>query len=97
MKQTYINVSLSTFTVIDRVFGELLRDTLLLFVERFARLFGPPLLKFAILVVQATGRVESVLRMQTFTIPSLLKTEDDSQLTHGKQPYRMRHSSCMLA
>jgi hypothetical protein len=56
-------VSLSAFSVIDRVFGVLLRDTLLPLVEAFARLFGPPLLELAVLVVQATRRVEGVLRI----------------------------------
>jgi len=63
--RTYINVSLSSFSVIDRIFGVLFRDTLLPLVEAFARLFGPPLLEFPILVVQATRRVEGVLWTRT--------------------------------
>lgn len=54
-------MSLTTFAVINRVFGVLLRDALLPLVETFTRLFGPPFLELAILVVQATGRVEIVL------------------------------------
>jgi len=55
-------MSLSPFSVIDRVLGVLLRDTLLSLVEAFARFFGPPLLELAVLVVQAARRVEGVLR-----------------------------------
>ena len=58
---TYINVCFSSFSVIDRVFGVLLRDTLLPLVEAFACLVGPPLLKLAVLVVHPTRRVEGVL------------------------------------
>ena len=59
--RTYVNTSLSAFTVVNRVFGVLLRDALLPLVETFARFISPPFLEFAVLVVQATGRVESVL------------------------------------
>lgn len=59
--RTYVHIGLSAFAVIDRVFGVLLRDALLSFVEAFARLFSPPFLEFAILVVQASRRVESML------------------------------------
>ena len=59
--RTYVNMSLSSFSVIDRVSGVLLRDALLPLLETFARLFGPPLLEPAVLVVQAARRVEGVL------------------------------------
>jgi hypothetical protein len=59
--RTYVHVGLSAFPVINRVFGVLLRDTLLSLVEAFTRLFGPPLFEFAVLVVQASRRVESML------------------------------------
>jgi len=58
---TYINVCFSSFSVIDRVFGVLLRDALLPLVEAFACLFAPPLLKLAVLIVHPTRRVESML------------------------------------
>ena len=58
---TYINVRLSSFSIIDRVFGILLRDALLPLVEAFARLLGPPLLELAVLIVHATRRVKGVL------------------------------------
>ena len=57
----YINVGLSSFSVIDCIFGVLLRDTLLSLVEAFACLVCPPLLELAVLIVQATRRVECVL------------------------------------
>jgi len=58
---TYINVRFSSFSVIDRVFGVLLRDALLPLVEAFAGLFGPPFLELAVLIVHPTRRVEGVL------------------------------------
>jgi len=59
--RTYINASLSAFPVIDRVLGVLFGDTLLPLIEAFARLIGPPLLEFSVLVVQAARRVEGML------------------------------------
>ena len=61
MARAYVNVGLSAFAIVDRIFGVLLRDALLPLVEPFTRLFGPPFFELAILVVQATGRIESVL------------------------------------
>jgi hypothetical protein len=60
--RTYINVYLSAFSVVDRVFRVLLRDALLPLIELFARLFGPPFLELAVLVVQTARGVKGVLR-----------------------------------
>ena len=82
-------MSLSAFSVIDRIFGVLLRDTLLPLVEAFARLFGPPLLEFAVLVIQAARRVEGVLyieRLQDEQMPGCRKTY--GQLVGSDRPER---------
>ena len=58
---TYINVCFSSFSVINRVFGVLLRDALLPLVETFTCLFSPPLLKLAVLIVHPTRGIKGVL------------------------------------